>query len=173
MSPQSYVLVADDDPLMLKSLQIILRGAGFRVVTVPDGVTALEQIRNERPRLAILDVMMARMNGLELCRTLKGDEDLRDVKIFCDRPSHAARAASRAAMRRRSLHNSRSRQRNWCARPAGFAATEAAATPPLTELATTESAIARRLARGHDGARWHALISLTLFIDPDGSARCK
>jgi CheY-like chemotaxis protein len=79
---QPYVLVADDDPLMIRSLQIILRGAGFVVLGVPDGATALQQIRAEKPVLAILDVMMARMNGLDLCRAIKADEDLRDVKVF-------------------------------------------------------------------------------------------
>src|SRR6188474_865666 len=82
MSQQPYVLIADDDPLMLKSLQIILRGAGFRVVTVSDGVAALEQMRVEKPRVAILDVMMARMNGLDLCRTIKAEDALRDVQVF-------------------------------------------------------------------------------------------
>jgi DNA-binding response OmpR family regulator len=82
MSPQPYVLVADDDALMLRSLQIILRGAGFRVVTVSDGVAALEQMRIEKPRVAILDVMMARLNGLDLCRSIKADEALRDIKVF-------------------------------------------------------------------------------------------
>lgn len=82
MSQVPYILVADDDPLMLKSLQIILRGAGFRVVTVADGVAALEQMRREKPRLALLDVMMARLNGLDLCRAIRADEQLADVKVF-------------------------------------------------------------------------------------------
>jgi len=81
-SPQPYILVADDDPLMLKSLQIILRKAGFLVLTVSDGVAALEQMRSEKPALAILDVMMARLNGLDLCRTIKSDTGLCDVKVF-------------------------------------------------------------------------------------------
>jgi DNA-binding response OmpR family regulator len=77
-----YVLVADDDPLMQRSLQIILRGAGVRVETVSDGVAALERIRAEKPRLALLDVMMARLNGLDLCRTIKSDASLKDVTVF-------------------------------------------------------------------------------------------
>jgi DNA-binding response OmpR family regulator len=81
-STTPYILVADDDPLMLKSLQIILRKGGFRVLTVSDGVAALEQMRTERPALAILDVMMARLNGLDLCRTIKSDTALAAVKVF-------------------------------------------------------------------------------------------
>ena len=49
MAHDPYVLVADDDPLMIKSLQIILRSAGLRVVAVSDGQAALEQMRLERP----------------------------------------------------------------------------------------------------------------------------
>ena len=82
MSDQPYVLIADDDPLMLRSLQIILRNGGFRVVPVGDGVAALEQMRREKPALALLDVMMARMNGLEVCRTVKSDPALSGVTVF-------------------------------------------------------------------------------------------
>jgi len=79
---QPYILVADDDPLMIRSLRIILRNTGLQVVGVPDGAAALQQIRSHKPLIAILDVMMARMNGLDLCRVIKSDETLRDVKVF-------------------------------------------------------------------------------------------
>lgn len=82
MNEQPYVLIADDDPLMLRSLQIILRNGGIRTVPASDGVSALEQIQRDKPALAILDVMMARMNGLEVCRTVKADPALRDVIVF-------------------------------------------------------------------------------------------
>jgi CheY-like chemotaxis protein len=79
---QHYILAADDDPLMIRSLRIILRSVGLPVVGVPDGAAALQQIRSHKPALAILDVMMARMNGLDLCRVIKSDETLRDIKVF-------------------------------------------------------------------------------------------
>ena len=79
---QPYILVADDDPLMIRSLRIILRNVDLRVVGVSDGAAALQQIRSHKPAIAILDVMMARMNGLDLCRVIKSDETLRDVKVF-------------------------------------------------------------------------------------------
>ena len=77
-----YIMVADDDPLMIKSLQIILRTAGYRVLGVPDGAAALQQMRTLKPVLVILDVMMARMNGLDVCRVIKSDAELRDIKVF-------------------------------------------------------------------------------------------
>lgn len=82
MANDPYVLIADDDPLMIKSLQIILRSAGFRVVAVSDGQAALEQMRLERPALALLDVMMPRLDGLEVCRMVRSDAGLCDLKVF-------------------------------------------------------------------------------------------
>ncbi len=79
---EPYILVADDDALVLKSLQFVLQGAGYRVITVEDGAAAFDQIHLEKPRLALLDVMMPRLNGLDLCRRIKADENLRDIKIF-------------------------------------------------------------------------------------------
>ncbi len=81
-APDSYVLVADDDLLTLKSVGIILRGAGFRVLTVSDGAAALEQLRREKPRVACFDVMMGSMSGLDLCRFVKSDPALRDVHVI-------------------------------------------------------------------------------------------
>ena len=77
-----YVLIADDDPLMLKTVGIILRNAGFRVVAVQDGQAALEQMRREKPALALLDVMMGNINGLDLVRLVRADPDLEDLTVF-------------------------------------------------------------------------------------------
>ena len=82
ISPEPYILVADDDALVLKSLQFILQGAGYRVVTVPDGAKALDQIHLERPTLALLDVMMPLLNGLDLCKRIKSDPELQEITVF-------------------------------------------------------------------------------------------
>jgi DNA-binding response OmpR family regulator len=82
MTQEPYILVADDDPLVLKSITFILQKSGFRVVTATDGRAALEQIRVEKPRLAMLDVMMPNMDGLDVCRAIKEDESLRDIPVF-------------------------------------------------------------------------------------------
>jgi DNA-binding response OmpR family regulator len=78
----SYVLIADDDPLMLKTVGIILRNAGFRVVAVSDGQAALEQMKKEKPALALLDVMMGNISGLDLVRMIRADADLEDLTVF-------------------------------------------------------------------------------------------
>jgi DNA-binding response OmpR family regulator len=77
-----YVLIADDDPLMLKTVGIILRNAGFRVVAVTDGQAALDQMKKEKPALALLDVMMGCINGLDLVRMIRADADLEDLTVF-------------------------------------------------------------------------------------------
>ena len=82
MSQPSYILVADDDPLVLRSITFILERAGFRIQTATNGHRALDYIRKERPALAMLDVMMPDMDGLELCRQLKADPDLKSMPVF-------------------------------------------------------------------------------------------
>ena len=77
-----YVLIADDDPLMRRTVGIILRHAGCRVVAVPNGQVALDQMKQEKPVLALLDVMMARISGLELVRLIRQDPELEDLPVF-------------------------------------------------------------------------------------------
>jgi len=77
-----YILVADDDALVLRSITFILQRAGFRVETVRNGGDALEKIKSDRPSLALLDVMMPELDGLEVCRRVKSDPALREVPIF-------------------------------------------------------------------------------------------
>ncbi len=65
------VLVVDDDAANRRLVTETLDGAGYEIVTAADGVEALEKMRRDPPDLMILDVMMPRMNGLEVCRIVK------------------------------------------------------------------------------------------------------
>ena len=76
------VLVADDEPFILRSLSYVLAQAGFEVVQARNGDEALEALRDARPRLAILDVMMPRRTGIDVCEVVKGDPDLRDTYVI-------------------------------------------------------------------------------------------
>ena len=82
MGAEPYVLIADDDPLMIRSLQVILRSAGYRTEAVTDGAQALQQVRRELPRVALLDVMMPRLDGLETCRALKSDPKFAGIHVI-------------------------------------------------------------------------------------------
>ncbi len=67
------ILIADDEPDVIKLLQKNLEAAGFEVLKAVDGVSALGLTRKDKPALLILDVMMPGVSGLEVCRTLKND----------------------------------------------------------------------------------------------------
>ena len=76
------VLVADDEPFILRSLGFVLERAGFDVHVARDGEEALEQVRNLVPNICILDVMMPNRNGYEICEIIKGDPDLRHIHVI-------------------------------------------------------------------------------------------
>jgi len=65
------VVVADDDPRLLRLVQFNLQQVGYRVVTAPDGNRALRLAESENPDLVLLDVRMPLMDGLEVCRRIR------------------------------------------------------------------------------------------------------
>jgi CheY-like chemotaxis protein len=77
------VLVVDDDRVIQQLLQVNLELEGYEVVaTASDGAEALEKITKLKPDLVILDVMMPKMDGLEVCRRLKADPKLAKIPII-------------------------------------------------------------------------------------------
>jgi DNA-binding response OmpR family regulator len=72
----AYVLVAEDDPKQAELVRRCLEHEGHAVVTVGDGRAALEEIRRNPPDLMVLDVMMPRVDGLDVCRILRRDSEL-------------------------------------------------------------------------------------------------
>ena len=76
------VLVADDDPDLRDILRSILESAGFTVRDAADGQLAIEEVRTHPPDLVILDYMMPRMTGPEVCEHLKRDLLLRHLPII-------------------------------------------------------------------------------------------
>ena len=71
------VLVADDDPALRAGLRRILEAEGLRVLTESDGDAALRTIRQERPDVVLLDVVMPAKDGFRVCAEVKGDADTR------------------------------------------------------------------------------------------------
>jgi DNA-binding response OmpR family regulator len=65
------ILIVEDEPNMVAGLRDNFEYEGYDVITAPDGVAGLERALNEAPDLVILDVMMPRMSGLEVCKQLK------------------------------------------------------------------------------------------------------
>ncbi len=76
------ILVADDEPYVLRSLEFILKKEGYRVLTATDGQEALDKIRSELPDLVFLDIQMPRMDGNAVCQSLRQDPATRDLHII-------------------------------------------------------------------------------------------
>ena len=77
-----HVLIADDDPNIVVSLEFLLKREGHRVTVARDGDAALAAIRAERPDLVLLDVMMPGKSGFEVCAAVRADESIADTKIL-------------------------------------------------------------------------------------------
>ena len=76
------LLVVDDDPVIQKLLQVNFEMEGYNVVTASDGLEGLERARAENPDVIVCDIMMPRMDGLEVTRALKGDPDTAGIPIL-------------------------------------------------------------------------------------------
>ena len=76
------VLIADDDPNILRALSFLMQREGHIVRTAADGRQALDAIEQEKPDLVLLDLMMPRANGYEVCRALRSNPGHADVRII-------------------------------------------------------------------------------------------
>ena len=81
MSDKQLILVVDDDPDLVESVSMKLESENFRVAKAYDGIEAMDRIKEERPALIVLDVMMPRKNGYELCDELKKSDEYKDIVI--------------------------------------------------------------------------------------------
>jgi DNA-binding response OmpR family regulator len=82
MKDEITILVVEDEPDMLKAIQLRLESIGFRVETALDGLEGLRKAREIRPNLIILDLMLPKMDGYRVCRMLKFDDKYRDIPII-------------------------------------------------------------------------------------------
>jgi len=76
------ILIADDEPNILISLEFLMKREGYEVHLARDGQEALDALRRERPRLVLLDVMMPRKTGFEVCQEVRNDEAIRSTLIL-------------------------------------------------------------------------------------------
>lgn len=75
------VLIADDEPNIVVSLEFMMKREGYRVLVARDGNEALAAIRRDRPALVLLDGMMPGMSGFDVCEAVRADPDLSAVRI--------------------------------------------------------------------------------------------
>lgn len=76
------ILIADDEPNILISLEYLLKREGYEVVLARDGQEAMDAIHRERPALVLLDVMMPSKTGFDVCCEVRSSEAVRETRIL-------------------------------------------------------------------------------------------
>ena len=76
------VLIVDDEPHIVLSLEFLLQRAGYETTVADDGEQAIELVRSLRPDVVLLDVMMPKRNGYEVCQAVKADPATRNTPII-------------------------------------------------------------------------------------------
>ncbi|MEM7030401.1 MAG: response regulator [Chloroflexota bacterium] len=88
---KAKILVVDDSPTHRQLITRPLQSSGYRVVVAMDGEEALEKASRENPDLIVLDVIMPKKNGFQVCRQLRSTSETKDIKIIMmtskDQPS--------------------------------------------------------------------------------------
>ena len=83
MAPEEKrILIADDDPVILRLLQVNLELEGYTVVTANNGQEAVDAAAESDPDLVILDIMMPRLDGYQACEKLKSDDATKHIPVI-------------------------------------------------------------------------------------------
>lgn len=78
----SKILIVEDSPTYLRKIADSLQGTGYEIITAIDGEEALEKAVQENPKLIVLDVILPKKNGFQVCRQLKTSPATQDIKIL-------------------------------------------------------------------------------------------
>ena len=76
------VLVVDDSPTELRMIMEALKNQGYALISAVDGEEALTKAMNEKPDAMVLDIILPKKNGFQVCRQLKTTPDTKDIKIL-------------------------------------------------------------------------------------------
>ena len=79
---EKKILIVEDEPDTLKLLKESLEQEGFQIITASDGIKAEELVLSEKPDLIILDVMLPKRNGFEVCQKLKQNKEIFSIPII-------------------------------------------------------------------------------------------
>lgn len=79
---QNSIVVADDEPFIVRLLSFVLKKEGYDVAEARDGDEAMRLIVANRPKVAFVDVMMPKKNGYELCQEIKASPELRETYVI-------------------------------------------------------------------------------------------
>ena len=75
------VLIVDDEVDLVETLKFKLEASGFDTLTAYDGLEALSKAKNDHPDLILLDIMLPKLNGYQICRELKSDDKYKHIPI--------------------------------------------------------------------------------------------
>ena len=76
-----HILVVDDDPYILMSLEFLMKKNGFEVIVARNGSEAMELLKTQKPTLVLLDIMMPDVDGYEICKYIKKTTALQSTKV--------------------------------------------------------------------------------------------
>jgi two-component system alkaline phosphatase synthesis response regulator PhoP len=79
---QKKILIADDNENIREALTYLLEDEGYRLTLAKDGAETLKKVREIRPDILFLDIMMPEINGYDVCRAIKSDPALKDVYVI-------------------------------------------------------------------------------------------
>jgi DNA-binding response OmpR family regulator len=76
------ILIAEDEPSILESLDFILRRAGWSIASVTDGDAVISTLRKATPKVLVLDVMLPKRSGFDVLKQIRADDALRDLPVL-------------------------------------------------------------------------------------------
>lgn len=79
---QKKILIADDNENIRDALTYLLEDEGYELQLAKDGADALRKVRERKPDILFLDIMMPEINGYDVCRTIKNDPDLKNIYVI-------------------------------------------------------------------------------------------
>jgi len=79
---QTDILIVEDEPAILASLEFILQHAGWKIACVSDGEAAMQYISSSKPRVVVLDLMLPKKNGFEVLKALRANSKTHDLPIL-------------------------------------------------------------------------------------------
>ncbi len=82
MSEKKRILIVDDETDLLETLSMRLQANNYDVITAVDGMEGLNKAKKEKPDLIVLDILMPKLDGYQVCRMLKFDKNLNKIPII-------------------------------------------------------------------------------------------
>ena len=76
------ILIADDNENIRDALTYLLEDEGYELLLAKDGADTLRKVREKKPDILFLDIMMPEINGYDVCRTIKNDPDLKSIYVI-------------------------------------------------------------------------------------------